>query len=160
MKKKAGDSLKVTLQNRARDPQTPSKQQFQQWAQAALISPVAKTEVNIRLVKSAESAALNKKFRHKNGPTNILSFSYRPVPGEDTEMLGDLVICAELVAQEAQVENKAVLAHWAHLTVHGLLHLQGYDHEKSRDAAVMERLEADILQTLGFADPYHSLEKD
>lgn len=84
----------------------------------------------------------------------MLSFPYAPIPGEEVAPLGDLVICAELVKQEAEAEHKSVEAHWAHLTVHGLLHLQGYDHLETQDALIMERLETQILQQLGFPDPY------
>jgi len=149
--KKKPVKLKMTLQNRAKQPDTPRKQQFQQWAQAALVQSPASAEVTIRIVNSAESAQLNKKFRGKTGPTNVLSFDYSSPLGEDSLLLGDLVICAELVKQEALTENKSATAHWAHLTIHGLLHLQGYDHIKSSDAEEMEQLETRILQQLGFS---------
>lgn len=159
MKKKAA-KLKVTIQNRAKQPQTPAKKQFQQWVQAALVAGPLSTEVTIRIVNKRESAALNKKFRQKTGPTNVLSFAYSPIPGESAASLGDLVICAELVMEEAQAENKTPVAHWAHLTIHGLLHLQGYDHTESQAAQEMERLETHILRELGFTDPYQDTEKD
>lgn len=150
--------LRVIMQNLAKQPQTPTKQQFQQWAQAALVTPAAVKEVTIRIVNAAESAILNKKFRQKTGPTNVLSFSYAPIPGEITASLGDIVICAELVKTEAETANQPLLAHWAHLTVHGLLHLQGYDHMESAAAQQMEQLETHILQELGFSNPYQDLE--
>jgi probable rRNA maturation factor len=156
----AAAKLKVIIQNRAKQAETPTKTQFQHWAEAALVTSPAAPEITIRVVDTAESAALNKKFRHKTGPTNVLSFGYAPIPGEDFTSLGDLVICADLVREEAQTEKKPVIAHWAHLTVHGLLHLQGYDHIEPQDAQTMEQLEISILSTLGFADPYHYKEKD
>lgn len=159
MKKKI-PKLKITFQNRARQAQTPAKVQFQNWAQAALITSPDASEITIRVVNPAESAALNEKFRHKIGPTNVLSFSYPNIPGDDSSTLGDLVICAELVKSEAQAQEKPLLAHWAHLTVHGLLHLQGYDHIKPEDARIMEQWEASILQKLGFENPYLYLKKD
>lgn len=159
MNKKAV-KLKLTIQNRAKQPQTPTKKQFQDWAEAALMTAPTLAEVTIRIVKNVESAELNKKFRQKTGPTNVLSFGYSAIPGEDAACLGDVVICAELVKQEAHTENKPLLAHWAHLTVHGLLHLQGYDHVESQAAAEMEQLETQILQKLGFADPYQDMEKE
>ncbi len=160
MKKKAV-KLKVTFQNRAKQAQTPTKNQFKLWAEAALVTPPpASPEITIRVVDKAESAALNKKFRHKTGPTNVLSFGYAPIPGENFASLGDLVLCADLVREEAHAEKKLLIAHWAHLTVHGLLHLQGYDHIEPVDARTMEQLEINILTALGFADPYHYQEKD
>jgi probable rRNA maturation factor len=159
MKKKPA-KLKITLQNRAKPAQIPPKAQFHQWAQAALVNSPIAAEVTIRIVNIGESAALNEKFRHKTGPTNVLSFNYPAIPGEESAALGDLVICAELVKTEAEAEHKPLLAHWAHLTVHGLLHLQGYDHIEPQAAQEMEQLETTILQGLGFADPYFHMEKD
>lgn len=153
MKKKTV-KLKVILQNRTRHFNTPSKKQFQQWAQAALLADHHAAELTIRIVNSDESAELNQNYRGKNGPTNVLSFSYEPLPGAEIHSLGDLVLCAELVESEAKTQGKTSLAHWAHLTVHGALHLQGYDHVRLSDAKKMEKLEARILQDLGFSDPY------
>lgn len=159
-KKTVKPKLKLTLQNPAKLVQTPTKQQFSSWVKAALVQPLTPCEVTIRLVDRKESARLNEQYRHKTGPTNVLSFSYPGVEGETIGTLGDIVICADLVAQEAAAEQKMLIAHWAHLTVHGILHLQGYDHIKPDDAAEMEQLETRILQTLGFPDPYHGFEKD
>jgi probable rRNA maturation factor len=153
MKKKTA-KLKLTLQNRAKQPHTPKKIQFQQWAEIALIKAPVTTEVTIRIVNAPESAELNKKFRHKHGPTNVLSFIYSPAPGDNSAFLGDIVLCAELVQQEAATENKNLTAHWAHLTLHGILHLQGYDHIEPLDAEIMERLETEFMLKLGFTDPY------
>lgn len=153
MKKKTV-KLKVILQNRTRHLNTPAKKQFQQWAQSALIDDIDAAELTIRIVNSNESTELNQKYRHKNGPTNVLSFSYEPFPGAEVHSLGDLVLCAELVESEAQTQGKATLAHWAHLTVHGVLHLQGYDHIRLTDAKTMEQLEVRILHDLGFSNPY------
>lgn len=156
MKKKT-HKVKVFIQNCAKQPQTPTKQQFQSWIQAALINSPLATEVTIRIVDPSESAALNKQYRHKTGPTNVLSFAYSAIPGENPTSLGDLVICAELVKQEALAENKTLTARWAHLTVHGVLHLQGYDHVEEQAAQEMEALETHILKNLGFEDPYEIL---
>ncbi len=152
--------LRIFIQKCVRKLQTPTKQQFQTWAQAAIASPLPSAEVTIRIVGIAESAILNEKYRNKTGATNVLSFAYAAIPGEASTSLGDLVICAELVKQEAEAENKTVLERWAHLTVHGLLHLQGYDHIEKPAAQAMEQLETQILQSLGFADPYQNMEKD
>ena len=91
------------------------------------------------------------KYRHKTGPTNVLSFSLSPHSRRRIASLGDLVICAELVQEEAQTENKTVLERWAHLTVHGILHLQGYDHIESEEAEKMEQLEIQYFANLGFS---------
>lgn len=154
MKKKTV-KLKVILQNRTRHFNTPSKKQFQQWAQAALLPDNKATELTICIVNARESADLNQKYRKKKGPTNVLSFSYDDafIDGE-IDSLGDLVLCAELVESEAHNQGKETLAHWAHLTVHGVLHLQGYDHVRLSDAKVMEQLEVCILHELGFPNPY------
>jgi probable rRNA maturation factor len=124
------------------------------WADAALDARrgVAQAEVVIRVVGGTESARLNRRYRHKQGPTNVLSFPYAaPARGA---LHGDLVICAPLVRREARAQGKTPVAHWAHLVVHGILHLRGYDHIRRRDAVVMERLEKVVLKGLGFADPY------
>lgn len=158
MKKKKMVNLKVNFQNLVKHSETPKKKQFQIWSEAALIHSSAFAEVTIRIVHSEESAALNKQFRHKEGSTNVLSFNYDSLQEDHRLFLGDVVICAELVKQEAETEGKNLQAHWAHLTIHGLLHLQGYDHQQLSDAKKMEQLETDIMLKLGFADPYLSLE--
>jgi len=136
----------------------PEQQHFQIWLDAALAEielDGADTEVVIRLVDDAESGQLNQQYRHKAGPTNILSFPFEAPPGLELDLLGDLVICAPLLAREAQQQNKPLLHHWAHITVHGVLHLLGYDHINEQDAEEMEALEIDILHKLNIANPYH-----
>ena len=150
--------LSLTLQNPADHKPAPTKQQFSSWIKAALLPPLTTAEITVRIAGCQESAQLNEQYRHKTGPTNVLSFSYSQQFPQ--EIAGDIVICADLVAQEAQAEGKMVIAHWAHLTVHGILHLQGYDHIEIDDATKMEQLETRILQSLGFPDPYHGFEKD
>ncbi len=125
------------------------------WAEAA--GPAAPVEVVIRIVDAEESAELNLAYRHKQGPTNVLSFPFETPPGVPVSILGDIVICASLVEQEAKEQNKSLNAHWAHLVVHGMLHLQGYDHIEEDDATIMERQEIAILKTLGFSDPYEEV---
>ena len=124
----------------------PSDSLLRRWARAALERPA---EVTLRVVAGAEARRLNRQFRGKDYPTNVLTFVYDEAP-----LAGDVVICAPVVAREAREQGKPVAAHWAHLLVHGLLHLQGDDHEDPAEAARMERKEKRILATLGFADPY------
>ena len=132
----------------------PELQQFQQWVDAALSGREADAEIVIRLVDEQESGELNQQYRHKPGPTNILSFPFEAPPGIPLDLLGDLVICAPLIVQEAVQQNKVAEHHWAHITVHGVLHLLGYDHIEDPDAEQMEALEIDILKKLNIANPY------
>lgn len=132
----------------------PNATDIEPWIQAALSPDIKYAEITVRIVDEAESAQLNQTYRHKQGPTNILSFNYDPLPESGCDLLGDLVICAPVVAREAREQNKTLLAHWAHLIVHGSLHLQGYDHIKTADAEIMENKERQILAKLGFQDPY------
>ncbi|MDR0779109.1 MAG: rRNA maturation RNase YbeY [Pseudomonadales bacterium] len=149
-------NVTIELQNHSGSRQVPLKRQFKHWALAALSAVASERVVNrlsIRLVDETESAYLNDKYRNKQGPTNILSF---PVPGELKHLpaLGDLAICTQVVQREAQAQGKSADAHWAHLTVHGVLHLRGYDHEIDTEARAMEALETSILHQLGYPDPY------
>lgn len=132
----------------------PSRYHFQRWVNAVCKDRKKSGEVSIRLVSKKESAELNHTYRHKTGPTNILSFPFEPPAGIKLPLFGDLVICVPLVAQEAKEQNKEWLAHWAHLVIHGMLHLFGYDHVKRKDAVIMEKIEVDILMMLGFENPY------
>jgi probable rRNA maturation factor len=132
----------------------PRQNQFQLWIDAALQSRAEDAEVLVRLVDEAESAELNANYRHKSGPTNILSFPFEPPPGIKTKALGDLVICAPLLAREAAEYNKPIDHHWAHITIHGVLHLLGYDHMDEIQAEEMETLEVEILAKLDIANPY------
>ncbi len=134
----------------------PVQSQFARWVSAALRGCVHRhtAEVTIRLVDEDESAAFNRTYRHKNGATNVLAFPAGLPKGMRSPLLGDLVICAPLVRREAAEQGKKLEAHWAHLTVHGTLHLLGYDHETEAQARSMEALETAILAKLGFRDPY------
>jgi len=125
----------------------PSRAQFRKWVRAALEQDA---RVTLRIVGQHEGRALNGSYRDKDYATNVLTFVFRDQPPFD----GDLALCAPVVAREARAQKKTVTAHYAHLTVHGVLHLQGYDHENDRDAQVMERRETQILSKLGYADPY------
>jgi probable rRNA maturation factor len=125
----------------------PLRTDFVRWARAALEGGGT---VTIRLVEADEGQTLNRDYRGKDYATNVLSFPYETEP----RVLGDLVICPEVVAREAAEQNKPLAAHYAHLTVHGMLHLQGWDHEDDSEASEMEALETEILGKLGYPDPY------
>jgi len=130
------------------------------WAQAALGRRARGAELTVQVVGTTASRRLNAHYRGKDAPTNVLSFPAPPVPGargSAPRLLGDLVICARLLRREARTQGKSLRAHWAHLVVHGALHLIGYDHERARDARRMERREIAVLRRLGFANPYRSV---
>lgn len=114
----------------------------------------ASIAVGVRIVNEAESAALNGRYRGRQYPTNVLAFPFAAPPGARSDTLGDLVICAPVVNREAVAQGKTQAAHWAHMVVHGIMHLRGYDHKNRHDAAVMERKETAVLRRLGYADPY------
>ncbi|MEJ2346491.1 MAG: rRNA maturation RNase YbeY [Gammaproteobacteria bacterium] len=138
----------------------PRPADFRAWVARALDGRSGPVELTIRIVDSAESAALNERYRGKARPTNVLSFPYEPLPGAGVPLLGDLVICAPVVAREAREQGKESRAHWAHMVVHGVLHLVGYDHQEEGEALEMEALETDILATMGFPDPYRESASD
>jgi len=133
----------------------PAPADFRRWAAAALGDRAA-AELAVRVVGRAESRRLNATYRGKDAATNVLSFSADLPPGVDLPLLGDIVICAPLVAEEAISQHKALTDHWAHLTVHGVLHLLGHDHHDDAEAAEMEALETRILTGLGLADPWRA----
>ena len=147
-------ALRIDLQNDDDLPDIPSLRQFETWVTAALRQPYASLEQTIRVVDTAESRQLNHRFRTQDRPTNVLAF---PADAEHLEYdcLGDLVICAPLVTSEAGEQGKSAEAHWAHLVVHGMLHLQGFDHRVAAEAVEMEAVEIKILDTLGYTNPYN-----
>ncbi|MBS4050976.1 MAG: rRNA maturation RNase YbeY [Methylomonas sp.] len=132
----------------------PSERQFQRWVDTVLADPGQDSEIVIRLVDDAESAELNRRYRHKPGSTNILSFPFEAPEGVELDLLGDLVICVPLIAQEARQQDKLPEHHWAHITIHGTLHLLGYDHIEETEAEEMEALEIKFLNKLNIANPY------
>jgi len=136
----------VIIQRRSRAAHVPSDSLLRRWARGALKRPA---EVTLRIVAATEARRLNREFRGKDYPTNVLTFIYGDKP-----LSGDIVLCAPVVAREAREQGKAVRDHWAHLVVHGLLHLQGHDHEHRGEAERMENLERRILRGLGIGDPY------
>ena len=137
----------LTLQIATRSRRLPSLARLRRWARAALAQ---QARVTLRIVGEREGKSLNREFRHKPGATNVLTFRYR----QGQCLAGDIVLCAPVIAREARAQGKGVAAHYAHLTVHGLLHLQGYDHEYPRQARIMEAREVAILKRLGFRNPY------
>lgn len=150
----------VELQLACEDQHTlPSLEQVSLWAQSAVKPTRDDLEMTVRIVDEAESRGLNMTYRGKDYPTNVLSFPFESPPEVDLPLLGDLVICRQVVEREAIEQEKPLIAHWAHMVVHGSLHLLGYDHIDDCDAEEMEALECEIMQTLGFADPYLN-EKD
>ena len=145
--KTASKRLNLSVQYACNRESLPLRADFVRWARAALVGG---GEIAIRLVDAEEGRELNKEYRGKDYATNVLSFPYEIEP----LTMGDLVICPEVVAREAQEQNKALDAHYAHLTVHGMLHLQGWDHENDDEAQEMEYEEREILAALGYPDPY------
>ena len=132
----------------------PAAVSFRRWAAAAAQGRIKRADLAIRLVDAKEGRALNRHYRGKDYATNVLSFPVELPPGVVLPLLGDLVICAPVVAKEALEQGKPLAAHYAHLTVHGVLHLLGLDHEDEREAEAMDQLERDILAKLGLPDPY------
>jgi probable rRNA maturation factor len=147
----------LTLQRRVRS-WSPARRDLAQWASAALGRHGTGRELGVCTVGEAESAQLNARFRGQGKPTNVLSFPAAQLPAAaDAPLpLGELVICPRVLAAEARAQDKTLRAHWAHLVVHGTLHLAGYDHTRAADARRMERREIAVLRRLGFANPYRS----
>lgn len=153
------NKIAVTILNETDIKNIPVKKKFQKW-----INQVTKTipdkipkncsEICISIVDKKTSAALNETYRQKKGATNVLSFTYVTTPGIPQISLGDLAICAEIVEIEAAAQHKNSESHWAHLTIHGILHLLGYDHVVDDDALIMETLEIKLLNKLGYENPY------
>ena len=154
-------SVIVELMNLSGEPAVPSQAEFEGWSEAVLkeLNHGEQTlELGIRLVSENESAELNQNFRNKQGPTNVLSFTYSDIPLEAQQnLLGDLAICSQVVIREAQEQHKTIKAHWAHMTIHGMLHLLGQDHQEDIEAEAMEKLESNILTKLGYSQPYKEI---
>jgi probable rRNA maturation factor len=134
--------------------QLPDEEQIRQWLSKALEGHMAAAEVTVRIVDEVESEQLNQQYRHKQGPTNVLSFPFESDLPMEVPLLGDIVICAPVVAREALEQHKDPLSHWAHMLIHGTLHLLGFDHDTDSDADAMEQQEIWIMQHLGFTNPY------
>lgn len=132
----------------------PSEERFQQWSAIIPADCDTPQDACIRIVTEDEIAELNARFRQKDGSTNVLAFAAEIPAGVELNFLGDIVICAPIVIKQAQDQGKSVESHWAHMTLHGILHLQGYDHIDSQDAEIMESLEVQLMAKLGYANPY------
>ena len=144
----------LDIQSASSSEDAPDEQSMKRWVSAAIVSKTGDTELSIRIVDERESQELNQTYRGSSGPTNVLSFPFNEEIPEPLPLIGDVVICAPVVAREAEQQNKELKAHWAHMIVHGVLHLQGYDHQNDTEAVIMETLETEIMQKLGFPPPY------
>ncbi|MCG3469537.1 rRNA maturation RNase YbeY [Xenorhabdus bovienii] len=149
------NSVILDLQIACENPEgLPDEALVQRWLESVLPQFQAESEVTIRLVDEAESHDLNLTYRGKDKPTNVLSFPFEAPPEVELPLLGDLIICRQVVEQEAEEQQKTVEEHWAHMVIHGSLHLLGYNHIEDDEAEEMESLETEILQKMGYADPY------
>lgn len=147
-------SITIDIHNASDSDEHPPPAQIEQWVSAALNQQLTQAELSIRIVDEEEISQLNADYRHKQGSTNVLSFPAQLHPSVDVPLLGDLVICAAVVEREAEEQHKPLSAHWAHMVVHGTLHLLGYDHIEDNDAEIMESLEIDILNRMNIPNPY------
>jgi len=157
-RKRQAATLRVHIQDVSGFEPVPSMRRLSGWLRRALAGE-ARGEISLRIVGEAEGAELNERYRRRRGPTNVLSFAGTDSPSgspDEARLLGDIVICAPVIAREANEQGKSLDAHWAHIALHGALHLLGYDHEAEREARIMERREAELLAALGFADPYEA----
>ncbi len=158
----AAMQLELEIQRLAQDGDIPADEQFQRWAETALGGQEGRFSLAIRVVGEAEARGFNRDYRSRDYATNVLSFPAELPAGLPEEVrhsqLGDLLICAPVVAREAAEQRRAASDHWAHLVIHGVLHLLGYDHEQNDEAAVMEARETGLLAKLGIGDPYLDIE--
>ncbi len=150
--------LRINVQYAHAGADVPAKASIAKWARAALKGhSIAQVELVVRIVGETESAALNQQYRRKTGPTNVLSFSYTTPVSQGLAgpaFLGDIIICGPVVVREAHSQSKDIVAHWAHMVVHGIMHLRGYDHIHDTDTKIMEEMETQVVRRLGFPDPY------
>jgi probable rRNA maturation factor len=151
-------SVALFLRNEAGRAGVPTRKSFQAWIGAIPELRRRKAAVNILVVDAREGRRFNREFRHRDYATNVLSFPFDPLPGQKSALLGDLVICAPVVAGEAAEQGKRPREHWAHLTIHGVLHLLGHDHETDAQARRMEALEIRILAGIGIRNPYELID--
>ncbi|MET1254521.1 rRNA maturation RNase YbeY [Aliikangiella maris] len=157
MQNKIAMIIDVEIQNTLQSTQIPARNLIENWIKTALTMAEysqPQVELTVRVVNKQESQSLNFQYRNKNNPTNILSFPFEAPPQIPCNLLGDLVICLDVVMAEAEEQKKLPENHWAHLIIHGTLHLLGYDHIDSEEAEVMEAIEIAALKSLGIANPY------
>lgn len=148
-------SIELDLQLAVEDEKgLPTFDDIHLWLSSAVAKFQPQAEITVRLVDEQESHQLNYDYRGKDKPTNVLSFPFEAPPGIEMDLLGDLIICRQVVEREAVEQNKPLMSHWAHMVVHGSLHLLGYDHIEDDEAEEMESLETEIMQSMGFKDPY------
>ncbi len=148
----------INIQLAADKTLIPKRSLLRKWASCALARKTAAAEITIRIVDGEEMRALNATYRQKNGLTNVLSFPFTvpEVVKLEIPILGDIVVCAEVVNREAHEQEKSSESHWAHMIIHGVFHLLGYDHETDKEAEIMEGLETEIMQRLGYNNPYEN----
>ena len=147
-------SVEIAVSYATRKPWVPPRKQIARWVRAALGRNRGAWSLGVRVVGRAESRRVNRQYRHRDRPTNVLSFNATVREADGRRLLGDLVVCAPVIAREAREQGKSRAAHWAHMIVHGTLHLRGYDHERDADAQRMERSERAVLGLLGSPLPY------
>jgi len=147
-------SISIDVQNASSNNQLPTNEQLQSWVESVLSRYERSFELTIRIVDEGESQTLNHQYRGIDKPTNVLSFPFDVPEGIELDLLGDIVVCASVVEQEAKQQNKALFDHWAHMVIHGCLHLLGYDHIEPEEAEEMEAIEISVLSKLNISNPY------
>ena len=147
----------VEIQLASASNRIPEQQQFQYWVDAVLADDSQNSEIVIRIVDEDEMIEFNEQYRNKQGLTNILSFPFEVPEMVDSSLLGDLLVCAPVIENEAELQNKVLVHHWAHMIVHGVLHLLGYDHINDLEAEEMEALEIKILKIININNPYQEI---
>jgi probable rRNA maturation factor len=152
-------NLSIDIQKACASEDSPDEDSIKRWVSAAIRDERDECELSIRIVDEQESADFNQRYRGKSGATNVLSFPFDAVTPEPLPILGDLVICAPVLVREASEQQKTTTAHWAHIVIHGVLHLLGYDHIEDKDAEQMESLETEIMLILDFPPPYRILDE-
>ena len=152
-------NLSIDIQKACASDDSPDEDSIKRWVSAAIRDERDECELSIRIVDEQESADFNQRYRGKSGATNVLSFPFDAVTPEPLPILGDLVICAPVLVREASEQQKTTTAHWAHIVIHGVLHLLGYDHIEDQDAEQMESLETEIMLVLDFPPPYRILDE-
>lgn len=148
--------VNLFVDNASGELDVPSQKEFAQWVTLAAAQKNQQGSINLRLVDKTEIQALNKQFRQQDKPTNVLSFPFEPFEGIEVieKIIGDIALCPEVIAEEAKEQHKELVAHWAHMSLHSVLHLLGYDHQNEVDAKTMEQLEINLLHQLGYENPY------